>query len=119
MEQPQQERRQHPRWVVAGRLTGRIDDIETAALIDLGPAGAQIEHGNIVRPGPLATLILLIPGRDLSLTCRVVWSRVLRPETRAPEKRQLIYRTGLQFLYLSEATQRLLDGYLESLKDGR
>ncbi|MFQ5839682.1 MAG: PilZ domain-containing protein [Candidatus Methylomirabilales bacterium] len=108
--------RRHPRWIVRGRLTGRIRATDTATLIDLSPGGAQIEHTSIVRPGTIATLTLPVKGRDLTLRCQVVWSRVHRPQVRGDRGRELIYRSGLQFLDLPEASRRLLEKYLASLK---
>ncbi|MFQ5839135.1 MAG: PilZ domain-containing protein [Candidatus Methylomirabilales bacterium] len=116
MEEPTREQRRHPRWVIQERFTGRITASDDAALMDLSPGGAQIEYANIVPPGTVASLAFPVQGRTLMLQCRVVWSRAAGTQAGAAGEPEVVSRSGLQFLNLSDTAQHLLKQYLVSLR---
>jgi hypothetical protein len=96
-----QERRRYPRWMVEGRFAARISPIHEAALIDMSPAGALVEHLNRLQPG--TTLFLTLPflqngNKKIGLRCKVVRSVAHRPEVASTGERDVIYRSGLEFL---------------------
>lgn len=113
---PQRERRRKPRWIIGGPMATRITSVRTAALIDLSLDGAQIEHADGARPGTLAFLTVVFRGRELTLECRVVRSTEFHPEIHPGWEGTPVYRTGLQFLHISEDSRRLLAEYIESLR---
>jgi hypothetical protein len=93
-----QERRRYPRWMVGGQIAARITPIHDAALIDLSPAGALIEHLNRVQPGATLFLSLSFAKKKMGLKCRVVRSAAHRSQVGSSGERDLIYRSGLEFM---------------------
>lgn len=96
-----QERRRYPRWMVEGRFAARISPIHEATLVDMSPAGALVEHLNRVQPG--TTLFLTLPflengTKKMGLKCKVVRSAAHRSEVASTGERDVIYRSGLEFL---------------------
>jgi hypothetical protein len=54
----QRDRRQHPRFTVAGKATGRVTAVHDASLVDISFGGVLIEHSQVVRPGTTSSLDL-------------------------------------------------------------
>ncbi|MFQ5848203.1 MAG: PilZ domain-containing protein [Candidatus Methylomirabilales bacterium] len=118
MERKRPERRQYPRFVVGGRTKGRVTAVYEASLLNISLGGALIEHAHIVRPGTMSYLILKLQGRDVSLRCRVVRSVVHRPEVQPDGERILIYRTGLEYIELSDETLQAIGDYISTGMEG-
>lgn len=113
------DRRQHARFVVGGRTKGRVTAIYDARILDISPGGSLIEHADVVRPGTLSSLDLDLLGKRMSLKCRVARSVVHRSEVQPDGDRQLIYRTGLEFLDRSDETRKMIIDYIQSvIEDG-
>ncbi len=112
------EKRRHTRFVVGGKTKARVTAVYDASLVDISLGGALIEHTDIVRPGTLSYLVLTIKGRQVSVRCRVVRSVVDRPEAAPDGEQILIYRTGLEYIELSEENLRLIDDYILSGIEG-
>ncbi len=83
------------------------------SVIDISLGGALIEHTSPVEPGVISFLNVLFPGHEVILKSRVVRSAIYRSEVRSTTERERIYRTGLEFLDLTEASLRLINGYIE------
>lgn len=112
MEKKRPERRRHPRFVVGGKATARVTAVYEASLVDISLGGALVEHAHIVRPGTISYLVLTLKGGEVSVPCRVVRSVVHRPEVDPEGERVLIYRTGLEYVDLSDETLGLLNDYI-------
>lgn len=112
MEKKRPERRRHPRFVVGGKATTRVTAVYEASLVDISLGGALVEHAHIVRPGTISYLVLTLKGGEVSVSCRVVRSVVHRPEVDPEGERVLIYRTGLEYIDLSDETLGLLNDYI-------
>lgn len=111
------ERRRHRRWGVGGRRAGRLDSTHQASVLDLSLSGAKIEHANgHLWPETIAFLTLVAPGRETGLKCRVVHSTVHRYEVLPNGERDLIYRSGLEFLDASETSLHVIDKVIDSVK---
>ncbi|MFQ5848425.1 MAG: PilZ domain-containing protein [Candidatus Methylomirabilales bacterium] len=106
MRRVKKERRCHPRWVVGGRFAARMARVHEANLINISTAGALVEHVHPVRPGTTLFLSLSLSEQEVGLMCRVVRSRAHRCETGSSGERDLIYRTGLEFLGTLEPVPR-------------
>lgn len=119
MEQIKGERRRYPRWVVGGRLAGRINTVHTVSFVNISLGGILIEHADVIRPGDTSLLHLLVLGREVTLNCRIVRSLVHRPEIETGGERRLIYQSGLEFLGPSEESVGLINEYIEFLKRER
>ncbi len=111
--------RRHIRWAVEEHAVGRITAIYEATLINMSLGGALIEHMHLVRPGTISSLTLLMLGREVTLNCRVVRSLVDRTEVQADGEHELVYRTGLEFLALSEDSLWLIYEFIDSLRGQR
>lgn len=111
--------RRHPRWQVRNQLEGRIAPNHKASLLNISLGGALIEHPNLVRPETVLFLTLFILKREISLRCRVVRSLVYRYAHWPSGEQDLLYRTGLEFLALSETSQKVIDEYIGSLQQPR
>jgi hypothetical protein len=92
------DRRNHRRWVIGGRLVARIARMYEAFLIDISAGGALVEHANHVQPGSFSFLSLSLSQQEVGLKCKVVRSVVHRYSVNRAGERDLIYRTGLEFL---------------------
>lgn len=109
-------RRRYRRWIIRGGLSGCIDAAHEASFVNISLGGALIEHSRTIRPGSIAFLTLAFQGQEVGLKCRVVRSEVHRYGVRPTEERHLVYRSGLEFVGTSEASLRLIDKTIESLK---
>lgn len=117
MGEGERERRQHPRFTVAGKATGRVTAVHDASLVDISFGGVLIEHSQVVRPGTTSSLDLDLDGKRLRLRCRVVRSLVNRIELQPDGEQALIYHTGLEFLDLSEDTRQVIHDYIQSITE--
>jgi len=109
-------KRRYRRWIIRGGLSGCIDAAHEASFVNISLGGALIEHSSMIRPGSIAFLTVAFQGQEAGLKCRVVRSEVHRYGVRPTEERHLVYRSGLEFLGTSEASLRLIDKTIESLK---
>ena len=107
--------RRHSRWRVWGP-EGRIAPNHTASFLNISQGGALIEHLHPVRPESLMFLTILVNEREVRLKCRVVRSEVQSYEVWPTGKKEHVYRTGLEFLGLSENSQGLISEYINSLR---
>ncbi len=111
------DRRRHRRWDVGGRPAGRLDSVHQASVLDLSLGGARIEHANgDLWPGTVTFLTLAAPGQEAGLKCRVVHSTVHRYEVLPNGERDLIYRSGLEFLGASDTSLHVIEKFIDSLK---
>ena len=108
-------RRQYARFFVGGKAKGRVTAIYDAEVLNLSIGGSLIEHAHVVRPGTLSSLDLDLFGKRLRLKCRVARSVVHGSHVLPTGERELIYRTGLEFLELSEATRQMIGRYVQSM----
>ncbi|MGH7371780.1 MAG: PilZ domain-containing protein, partial [Candidatus Methylomirabilales bacterium] len=108
-------RRQFARFFVGGKAKGRVTAIYDAVVLNLSIGGSLIEHAHVVRPGTLSFLDLDLFGKRLRLKCRVARSVVHGSHVLPTGERELIYRTGLEFLELSEATRQVIGRYIQSM----
>lgn len=108
-------RRQYARFFVGGKAKGRVTAIYDAVVMNLSIGGSLIEHAHVVRPGTLSSLDLDLFGKRLRLKCRVARSVVHGSHVLPTGERELIYRTGLEFLELSEATRQMIGRYVQSM----
>jgi hypothetical protein len=116
VEEKKDDRRHNIRWTVEEPTPGHITTIYEASLINISASGALVEHSDLVRPGALSTLTFIIQGQKLTLRCRVARSVVHRTEFRAEGEREIIFRTGVEFVDASEDSLRLVGQYIDSLR---
>jgi hypothetical protein len=101
MTRVKRERRHDPRWAVGvhgSRLAARITPIHEATLINISRGGALVEHSDPFPPGTISLLTLMLHEQKVGMKCRVVRTAAHRNNVVANGERELIYRTGLEFL---------------------
>ncbi|MFQ5847337.1 MAG: PilZ domain-containing protein [Candidatus Methylomirabilales bacterium] len=111
------ERRCHLRWDAGRQAAGRITVLKTGichgvSLVDISMGGALLEHPNVVRPGAMAFLSLPVHDQRIGMKCRAVRSLVDRYHICASGERDLVYRTGVEFLDTSGSAWRLIKAYV-------
>ncbi|MFQ5990088.1 MAG: PilZ domain-containing protein [Candidatus Methylomirabilales bacterium] len=116
VDQVKSERRRFPRCRAWGWLSGWIGEAHKASVVDISLGGVLIEHSYILRPGTISILTLFLCGAKVSVKCRVVRTVVYRYETWPGVERDCIYRTGLELVDVSEASQQQIGGYIRSLQ---
>lgn len=104
------ERRRSPRREIRGELTGEITGREGARVIDLSLTGAHVEHSGMARPNMTYLLRLPLLDRELTLRCRVMWSRLRR----RPGKAGVYYESGLEFQDVTAEAEDSLRQFLEA-----
>jgi c-di-GMP-binding flagellar brake protein YcgR len=112
--EPGPDRRRHPRANVGGRTKGKVNSTYDVSLLDISLGGALIEHVQVVQPNTVSQLGLTLQGHKMKLKCRVVRSLVHRSEGRGGG-RKLIYRTGLEFLDVSDEAREAIGDYIRSI----
>ncbi|MCH7895862.1 MAG: PilZ domain-containing protein [Candidatus Methylomirabilales bacterium] len=110
-------RRKYPRYSLRTKTKGRLTAADEVALIDISVGGVRIEHGQFMRPGAMSLLDLEFEGKRMRLTCRVVWSVVVRQEVDMDGEAAMVYHTGLEFQKLSEEARQLISDYLQAMID--
>ncbi len=116
IEQANEDRRRHFRWRASGP-DGWIAPSHKISLRDISRGGALIEHSHLVRSGTQLFMTLLVHEQQVGLKCRVVRSQDYRYEVLPTGEHGHFYRTGLEFLGLSENSRGLIDEYISSLRD--
>ena len=100
---------------MGGKAKGRVTAIYDAVVLNLSIGGSLIEHAHVVRPGTLSSLDLDLFGKRLRVKCRVARSVVHGSHVLPTGEHELIYRTGLEFLELSETTRQMIGRYIQSM----
>ncbi len=121
MKEAKSDRRRLPRWRGSGWLSGWIGDATKVSVVDISMGGALIEHSYVIPPSAVGILTLSLCGARVSVKCRVVRSALFRYEAWSVEERNYIYRTGLELVDVSEASQQLIGeyiGFLEAIANG-
>lgn len=109
------ERRQAPRFAIAGRLATRARATLDVTLVDLSLTGARIEHDELLRPGSTCTLELPSTLGPQVLTARVVRSKIIGSQQTLGGDRILRYESGLTFLKVTAQQQAALEQALKGL----
>jgi hypothetical protein len=106
--------RKHARLTFSEPVTGAVTSSHDVHILDLSLGGAHVEHTMILRPGSSCYLRLLLDERDLTVNCRVIWSRAV---SRLPGEQSgtgLLFQSGVQFGSLSREAQGVLEAYLDT-----
>ena len=102
------ERRAVPRTQLANRPDARVRGVREVRLLNLSPAGAQIEHLAALRLGARCVLELPPPGEACTLPAHVVWCTVVGRKRTLGGESHLVVRSGLRFTTLPGAQHAAL-----------
>ncbi|RPI03850.1 MAG: response regulator, partial [Zetaproteobacteria bacterium] len=108
------ERRRGPRARLRVRTPAALQLLD-ADLIDLSLSGALVEHIEPIRPGEIYRLALTLDGQDVQVLARAMRVFASHRVTVAGGERQVVYRTGLEFVGLEKEAAGLIGGFVESL----
>lgn len=103
------ERRQHLRLHLPDTRTGTLGLTTSVRLVDVSPAGARIEHTNLLAPGQACVLDVALADQALHLRGRVVWCQLHHIITDM-EGRSAQYHSGIHFAAHEETLPALLIG---------
>jgi len=107
------------RTSLADRPAAWVRGLRAVRLLDLSPAGAQIEHLGVFRLGAPCALDLPPPCGALSLPAYVVWCAVIGRRHNPGGESHLVARSGLRFAALTDAQHAALAGTLQDLAASR
>jgi|MudIll2142460700_1097286.scaffolds.fasta_scaffold209626_2 hypothetical protein len=110
-----QERRAVGRTGLNERPPARVRGLREVRLLDLSPAGAQIEHLDLFRLGASCALDLPPPCGALSLPAQVVWCTVVGRKRKLGGDSHLVARSGLRFTTLTAVQRAALADSLRHL----
>ena len=86
-----------------------------ATLLDISLSGALVEHAVRVRPGQVYRLAIPIEGRPVQLQAQAVRAFVSHLVRLTGGQRQVVYRTGLEFMGVEAGVARLLSAHINRL----
>jgi hypothetical protein len=90
--------------------------LRAAELLDLSLSGAIVEHTVGVRVGEVYRLCFPVQGIQVELLGRAIHSSVSRVVPAAEGEREIVYRTGLEFVGLKEGVGQILSAYIDELR---
>ena len=101
---PEDDRREFQRLKLPRPILATMDG-ESALVLDVGMAGAYIEHHGKIEPGANFTLSFRWQGEELDFVCEVARTRVIRPSA---DSAAVVSHSGVRFVDASaESRQRL------------
>ena len=84
-------------------------------LLDLSLAGALVEHVEPIRPGEIYRLSFTAEGQRVQTLARAMRVYASHRVTLAGGERQVVYRTGMEFVGLKKDVADLIARHIESL----
>lgn len=108
------ERRRGPRVRMRTQMPAQLQ-LRDVNLIDLSLAGALVEHVEPVRPGEIYRLALTLAGQSVQVLARAMRVFASHRVTVSGGERQVVYRTGLEFVGLKKEAASVITDYVERL----
>ncbi|HSB81024.1 MAG TPA: response regulator [Candidatus Methylomirabilis sp.] len=84
-------------------------------LVDLSLAGALIEHTEPVRPGEIYRLSFVVGGKQVQVLARAIRVYASHRVTVAGGERQVVYRTGMEFVGVKKDAADLISTHVDHL----
>ena len=108
-----------PRRRIRVTLRGTLQASEGAPVAvrvrNLSVRGAMLAHQDRMVPGQSCVLTVGVPGRDLPVQAKVIWSKASGGPSGPPPTEDVRFLSGLQFLPLPERIEIYLREYLVTL----
>jgi len=111
---PGKERRRAPRVRMKGQTPAQLQ-LKNVTLLDLSLSGALVEHVEPVSPGEIYRLSFPVEGKQIQVLARAVRAFASHRVTIAGGERQLVYRTGMEFVGIEKGAADLISAYLDRL----
>lgn len=91
--------------------------LRDVTLIDLSLSGALIEHSEPVRPGEIYRLSFMVEGTVVQILARAIRVFASHRVTVAGGERQVVYRTGVEFVGVKKDAADLISAHVDHLLD--
>lgn len=111
---PERERRRAARARLREKAPALLQ-LKDVSLIDLSLSGALVEHSEPVRPGEIYRLTVTVAGSQVQVLARAVRAFASHRVTLAGGERQLVFRTGMEFVGIEKGAADLISAYVEHL----
>jgi DNA-binding response OmpR family regulator len=111
------ERRRAPRVRMRERSPAQLQ-LRDVNLIDLSLSGALVEHVEPIRPGEIYRLAITVEDQKVQILARAMRVFASHRVTLAGGERQVVYRTGMEFVGLKKDVADLVSRHVESLMRG-
>ena len=108
------DRRRTPRIPLRERSPAQLQ-LRDVNLIDLSLSGALVEHVEPIRPGEIYRLSLTAEGQRVQILARAMRVYASHRVTLAGGERQVVYRTGMEFVGLKKDVADIIAKHIESL----
>ncbi|MEI8190938.1 MAG: response regulator [candidate division NC10 bacterium] len=108
------ERRRAARIPLRERFPAQLQ-LRDVNLIDLSLSGALVEHVEPIRPGEIYRLSLTAEGQRVQILARAMRVYASHRVTLAGGERQVVYRTGMEFVGLKKDVADIIAKHIESL----
>ena len=108
------DRRRAPRIPLRERSPAQLQ-LRDVNLIDLSLSGALVEHVEPIRPGEIYRLSLTAEGQRVQILARAMRVYASHRVTLAGGERQVVYRTGMEFVGLKKDVADIIAKHIESL----
>jgi len=108
------ERRESPRVQILGELRGEIMVFQPMAITEIATGGAQIETAFPLQLDSLHDVRLTLGNRSV-----VVKARIAHCHISDVEEERVVYRTGVEFVELSDHARIAISSFVEALRASR
>jgi len=108
------ERRRAPRIRLRAQSPAELQ-LRDVNLIDLSLSGALVEHVEPIRPGEIYHLTITIQERKVPLLARAMRVFASHRVTVAGGERQVVYRTGMEFVGVEKETADLIAEHIAGI----
>lgn len=109
-----EDRRDAERIQILGELHGEAMVFQPMAIKEIGRNGAQVETGFPLHLDSLHDFRLTLGERSV-----VVKGRVVHCSVSDLEQELVLYRSGIEFIELSERVQGVITDFIDAIKSGR
>ena len=111
---PASERRRAPRIRFRERSPAQLQ-LRDVSLIDISLSGALVEHVEPIRPGEIYQLSMTLADQKVHILARAMRVFASHRVTIAGGERQVVYRTGMEFVGLKKDVADCIARHVESL----
>jgi DNA-binding response OmpR family regulator len=108
------DRRRGPRARLRTHTPAQLQ-LRDVGLIDISQSGALVEHIEPIRPGEIYRLAIGVDGQNVQVLARAMRVYASHRVTVADGERQVVYRTGMEFVGLKKEAAELIARYVEGL----
>ena len=107
-------KRDGERIQILGELHGEVMVFEPMAIREISRGGAQVETAFRLQLDSLHELRLTLGDRSI-----VVKGRVVHCSISDVDQELVTYRSGIEFIELSDRVYAVITGFIDAIKDGR